>query len=120
MKDRDLPMTAKALETKQVVLQGLRRSFEDAVRGVHRAERTGGVSQRRTPIAQRPCYKSEWLPELKRAPFPMRQKRCLLCGNWPRIQDAEFLSFELRSRDARAGCSTGNFVSASQPESELP
>jgi hypothetical protein len=59
MKDRDLPMTAKALETKQVVLQGLRRSFEDAVRGVHRAERTGGVSQRRTPIAQRPCYKSE-------------------------------------------------------------
>ena len=59
MKDRDLPMIAKALETKQVVLKDLRRSFEDAVRDVHGAELTGRVSPRRTPIAQRPCFKSE-------------------------------------------------------------
>lgn len=59
MKDRDLPMIAKVLDTKQVVLKDLRRSFEDAVRDVRRAELTGRVSQRRTPIAQRPCCKSE-------------------------------------------------------------
>jgi hypothetical protein len=52
-------MIAKALETKQVVLKDLRRCFENAVRDVHRAELTGTVSQRRTPIAQRPSYKSE-------------------------------------------------------------
>jgi len=52
-------MIVKALDTKQVVLSDLRRSFENAVSDIHRAELTGRVSQRRTPIAQRPCCKSE-------------------------------------------------------------
>jgi hypothetical protein len=52
-------MIAKALETKQVVLKDLRRSFEDAVNDIHRAELTGRVSQRRTPIAHRVLCKSE-------------------------------------------------------------
>lgn len=58
-KDRDLLMIAKALETKQFVLKDLRRCFENAVRDIGRAEMTGTVSQRRTPIAHRVLCKSE-------------------------------------------------------------
>jgi hypothetical protein len=52
-------MIAKALETKQVVLKNLRRCFENAVRDIDRAELTGTVSKRRTPIAHRVLCKSE-------------------------------------------------------------
>ena len=52
-KDRDLLMIAKALETKQIVLKDLRRSFENAVSDMHNAELTGMVSPRRTPIAHK-------------------------------------------------------------------
>ena len=52
-------MIAKALETKQVVLKHLRRSFENAVKDIGRAELTGTVSQRRTPIVQRAARKLE-------------------------------------------------------------
>lgn len=58
-KDRDLPMIAKALETKHIVLKDLRRSFENAVSDIHNAELTGRVSPRRTPIAHRVLCKSE-------------------------------------------------------------
>ena len=46
-------MIAKALETKQIVLKDLRRSFENAVSDMRNAELTGTVSPRRTPIAHR-------------------------------------------------------------------
>ena len=59
MKDRDLPMIAKALETKQIVLKDLRRSFENAVSDIHTAELTGTVSPRRTPIAHRVLCNTE-------------------------------------------------------------
>jgi len=39
--------------------QRLQRSFENAVRDVGTAGVTGSVSHRRTPIAQRPSWKSE-------------------------------------------------------------
>jgi hypothetical protein len=52
-------MIGKALEIKQVVPKDLRRSFENAVRDVGTAGVTGSVSHRRTPIAQRPSWKSE-------------------------------------------------------------
>jgi hypothetical protein len=56
MKDRKFPMITKALVTRH---KDLRRSFENAVSDIHRAELTGTVSQRRTPIAQRTASKSE-------------------------------------------------------------
>ena len=58
-RDRDILMIAKALETKQIVLKDLRRSFENAVSDMHNAELTGTVSPRRTPIAHRVLCKSE-------------------------------------------------------------
>ena len=52
-------MIAKALETKQFVLKHLQRSFENAVGDMHTAGVMGKVSQRRTPIGQRPLCNSE-------------------------------------------------------------